>query len=172
MAVAFSLAVLTGCGAQGGAGTACTAIAGRTGIGLTIAAQVASELSGATVRLCQDDCVDIELPVCRDAGDCTSNGLRPGSETVDTGCSGDDPSDVCGASAVPTGELTGFVDYTELATGPAEVTVTLTDRRDTQILSETITAAAEATYPNGPDCGARGVSAAVSVTDQGVLVAS
>ncbi|ASO21933.1 hypothetical protein FHR81_005603 [Actinoalloteichus hoggarensis] len=167
MLVAFGLVVLAGCGTQGaGVGVECTAIGARTGLGLDVAAGLAPDVAEARVLLCQDDeCTETDMPAdCGD--DCGMDSLRPGSDTVDQGC----VDGVCSASSVPDGTLHGFVDLPELAAGPAEVSVTLVDRAGAEILAETISLTVEDVYPNGPECGAGGVAAAVRVTDDHTLV--
>ena len=97
------LLLLAGCSAPP---QACTEIGSVSGVSVTVLAPYAAQVDGVRLEVCwAGQCQEREVE------------LAPGSDTVDQGCSGPDPEDICSATAVPNGTLVGFVEVPGL---PAE----------------------------------------------------
>ena len=138
---------------------ACTDIGAANGIGVTVVAPLASEVTGLTLTVCRADrCQEV-------AAD-----LSPGSVTVGETCSGTAPDDVCSASATPDGTAVGFGLVADLAEGPVMVSARY-QRSRRSVSTAPLTVTARGVYPNGPDCGAAGYQAAVRLTASGLEIA-
>jgi hypothetical protein len=140
-------AVLSGCAGQE---RVCTQIAAQPGVSVTVERTIAATVSALRLTVCTAECVTRTVD------------LAPGSDTVDQGCSGDDPDDSCSASASPNGELVGFVVIDGLAAGPVRVAAEAVDSGRTRSYPE-ITTTAVLVYPNGPGCSGEAAQAAVRV---------
>lgn len=146
-------AVLAGCTA---APRACTAIGSPSGIGVTIAADAADEVTGLELTACWDD-------TCRDA----EVDLQPGSDSVDQGCDSDGPDAACSAKAVPNGTLVGFANVQDLPAESITVqAVVIKNGKEQPPLDATVTA--EVTYPNGDHCPAGGNQAKIMIDASGI----
>ena len=68
---------------------------------------------------------------------------------------------------MPNGPLVGFVELAGLPAGPITIGATLTvDGRRVRVAE--VTRIAETTYPNGPQCGAGGNQAAITIDRTGI----
>jgi hypothetical protein len=107
--------------------------------------------------------------VCWAGADCVDGvvDLMPGSDTVDQGCSGPDPEDVCSATAAPNDTLVGFPDVAGLPAGQVTVMGIVTVAGKPQRLAE-ISKIAETTLPNGPMCPAGGNQLGVQLDATGL----
>ena len=134
---------------------ACTEIASPSGVGVTVAAPYAEQVD------------ELRLEVCW-SGRCTEGtvALGPGSDTVDSGCSGPRPEDTCSATAVPNGTRVGFLPA-ELPAGEVTISGTVTVGGRAETLAG-LTRSAEPTYPNGPRCGPGGNQVAVTLDRTGI----
>ena len=151
--VAIALLVLTGCT---GPELACTMIAAPSGVGVTVAKDIAAEVTAVRLTVCHD-------------GDCSDHTveLTPGSTSVDQGCSGTDPDSACSATAVPDGTKVGFADIAGLPTGPITISATIT-RSGKRTALKGIDATSQTVYPNGPLCGGEGTQARVTISAAGL----
>ncbi len=140
--LAVALMTLSGCSAPA---VACTEIGAPSGVSVTVLAPYAADVDALSLTVCWAgaDCVDGAVE------------LTPGSDTVDQGCSGSAPDDVCSATAVPNGTLVGFLDVAGLPAGSVTVEGSVTVDSKQRSLAE-ITKTAQTTYPNGEMCPAGG----------------
>lgn len=134
---------LAACGSEGdGAGRACTAIGSMPGLRLAVPAPDAARVASAHLRVCWNgECREPEIE------------LTPTSKSVSTGCEGDEPDAVCGASASPDGGKAGFARVEGLPKAPVQVTVELRDAAGRTVVGKSLDVTPKATFPNGPDCG-------------------
>ncbi|AUI50748.1 hypothetical protein [Arthrobacter crystallopoietes] len=141
-AVAALLVLVTGCGAStGSGGRACTEIGAVSGVGLTVARELAGDVREAELQVCWDEtCERIPLD------------LRPGQRTVDLGCESDQPDAVCSATSTPDGTLTGFAQLDSLPAGEVQVRAYTTRQDGTQVETEPLSVATETVFPNGEEC--------------------
>ena len=151
--VLAALLLLTGCSAPA---LACTEIGAPSGVSVTVLAPYAGQVDALDLRVCWTgaDCVDGTVD------------LAPGSDTVDQGCSGPKPDDMCSATAVPNDTLVGFLDVAGLPAGPVTVEGTVKADGKQRRLNE-ISRTAETTYPNGPQCSPGGNQLSVQLDDAG-----
>jgi hypothetical protein len=151
--VAIALLLLTGCS---GPELTCTMIAAPSGIGVTVAKDIAAEVTAVRLTVCHN-------------GDCHDHAveLSPGSISVDQGCSGTDPDSVCSATAVPDGTKVGFADVPGLPAGPITIGAALT-RSDKRTPLKAIEVTTKTVYPNGPLCGGEGNQARVTISADGL----
>jgi len=134
------------------AGTpACTEIAARSGVGITVAADLAPEITGVHLIVCwSGKCVEDSVV------------LTPGTVPVEQDCATPvSPDAACAATLEPDGTLTGFLDIPDLPAAELEITA-LASTAGSGRLERTTTAPAELVFPNGPGCG--GEAPQVSVT--------
>lgn len=133
----------------------CTTIAALGGVGVSVDAGVTADR--------------LELRVCPGGSGCRTRvvDLSPDSDTVDQGCSGQQPDDVCSATAVPNGRQVGFVEWPDLPVGPVEVSGRSVTGRRTIVLAA-ITVTAVVVEPNGPGCGGEANQARVFVGSGGL----
>ncbi|MFW6600423.1 hypothetical protein ACQBAU_18135 [Propionibacteriaceae bacterium Y2011] len=143
-------ALLTGCG--GPEAAACTEMGSPSGIGITVLPPLPAERT-ATLTLCTapDTCTDEQVE------------LRPGSDTIDLGCSGTGPSAPCSATSTPNGTLVGFAQVDELPGTPITVSVSFGTAATTPPAFGPTELTAEVTHPNGPDCPAGGRQATITI---------
>lgn len=120
----------------------------RTGIGVDIDAAVAGGVNAAELTVCWDN-------ACRTS----PINLFPSTRTVTEGCE----EGVCSARQVPTGGKHGFVDIRDLPVNPVDVTLSMTDLRGSKVVAQTLSLTPKPSYPNGPDCGAGGPAAGITV---------
>ncbi|URN02210.1 hypothetical protein LUW74_01645 [Actinomadura madurae] len=134
---------LAACGAGGeGAGRPCTAIGSMPGLRLAVPAPDAARIDTASLRVCWNgECREPRIE------------LHPTSTTVSTGCDGDEPDAVCGASASHDGGKAGFAQVEGLPKEPVRVTVKLRDADGRTVLDQSLDVTPKATFPNGPGCG-------------------
>lgn len=150
--VFFGAVSLAACSSVGQ--TVCTEIGAPTGVGITVDATIAEQVSDElVVEVAWGDEV-VEANVL----------LYPSTSAVDDGCSGDEPDASCSATVQPTGGKSGFADVNELPEASVDVTVHLRDTNGEPLPPHESRVVAEATYPNGPDCPAGGVQAYVTVS--------
>ncbi|WP_051479030.1 hypothetical protein [Arthrobacter sp. H5] len=137
--LAASTALLVACGADYGfLGRACTEMGALHGFSLTIAKEMTPDITDPVLEVCDSTCRTLPIE------------LTEGSDTVEQGCTGDNPEDSCSAISVPNGTLVASINDPTLTT--AEVTLTLTNGST----EYTLTATPEMVYPNGQDCPAAG----------------
>lgn len=135
----------------------CTAIGAPVGIGVDVDAAVAQHVTNdATLRVSWGS-TNIE----------TALTLSASTEAVDQGCSGEDESSVCSATASPTGAKTGFADVPELPDEPVDVALVLTELDGEPRVLDGVQVTPAATYPNGPHCPAGGNQAQLTVNSNG-----
>jgi hypothetical protein len=151
--VAIGLLLLTGCS---GPELACTMIAAPSGVGVTVAKDIAAEVTSVRLTVCHN-------------GDCQDHAveLSPGSISVDQGCSGTDPDSACSATAVPDGTKAGFADVPGLPAGPITISATLT-RSNKRTPLKAVEVTSKTVYPNGPLCGGEGNQARVTISADGL----
>jgi hypothetical protein len=148
-----ALLLVVGCSAPE---RACPAIGSVSGVSVTVLAPYAAQVDG------------VHLTVCW-SGQCQQSDveLAPGSDTIDQGCSGPGPDDICSATAVPNGTKVGFAEIAKLPVGPVTVAATLTvDGRRVPVAK--VTRTAEPTYPAGPDCGPGGNQVRIEIDRTGI----
>ncbi len=146
------LAGLVGCREA----VACTEIGSASGVNVLVEAPAAPNVTALELRICW-------------SGQCHMRAveLSPGSDTVDQGCNGTDPDSVCSATAVPNGMKVAFVDVADLPVGELSISATVTGGSKQRQL-DAITVQSAATYPNGPQCGAGGNQANLTVSASGL----
>lgn len=139
------VALLTACGTQAaGPGHACTAIGSVVGIRVQIDPEVANKFGRTEqLRVC--------LP-----GRCESVAVLLGPATTAMGTECNDQA--CSAHMRETGGKTGIATIPDLPASPVSVT----------FAGQTLTITPKQTYPNGPDCGAGGPQAQLTVDALGV----
>jgi hypothetical protein len=148
-----ALLLVAGCSAPE---RACTDIGSVSGISVTVLAPYAAEVDGVRLEVCwSGQCQETEVE------------LAPGSDTVDQGCSGPDPDDVCSATAVPNNTKVGFADVAKLPAGPITVAATVTVNGRPVPMAK-VSRNAETTFPNGPHCGPGGNQASVEIDRSGI----
>lgn len=158
--LALLAAATTGCYGSAPFTRGCTEIGSPAGVAVTVerevvAAGMAADRMGLTLRICQTDCASRPVE------------LSPGMVTAGQTCTSDDPDGSCSASASPDGTMIGFVDLPTLTAGSVRIDGRLASGESTTKLAE-VTLTAEPTYPNGPDCPSGGPQAAVRVTTTGL----
>lgn len=151
---------------------ACTQIAARSGVGVTVAAELAPEVTGVHLIVCwSGQCVEDSVE------------LSPGTIAVDQGCESPGPGDTagtagaagtagpdtaCSAVLEPDGTLVGFLDIPDLPAEQLEITA-LGSTADGGMLPErTTTAPAELVFPNGPGCGGEAPQVSVRLDRDGL----
>ncbi|WP_433270459.1 hypothetical protein ACQPZF_09835 [Actinosynnema sp. CS-041913] len=151
------LFLVTACGADAGQGRSCTAIGTLVGVSLDVGLTTAET---GTIEVCWD-------------GRCTTPALDlfPSSRAAGGTCAGTAPTDVCGASAVPTGGKHAYVAIPDLPDRPVTVRLRLADRAGTAVVDHELSATPAMSYPNGPDCGGGGPQLVVSVGADGSVAA-
>jgi hypothetical protein len=135
---------------------ACTAIGSVPGVGVTVAEDVSSQLSGVRLSVCWSGRCR-QYPV----------DLRPGATPVGQGCEGSSPDAVCSATVVPDGTLVGFVQIADLPEGPLTVSGSGV-RAGRKVRWSELNVQARPSFPNGPDCGAGAPQASVTLRATGL----
>lgn len=158
--VLAAVSALTACGADLGAGTACSGAAVRKGISVDIDPAFAGKVGDATLTSCWDG-------VCGD----TMMNLMASSTSSPLPCSGTGPDAVCGAAAVPTGGKGGFADLPKLTGSATEVTLKLLDPSGAQISAQTLVVTPKVVYPGGPECGGGTPQGGLLVSPDGTVSA-
>lgn len=153
--ILVSLFALTACGSGKEAAKACTDIAARQGVGITLTPEIAT---GAT---------EAKLKVCK-SGVCTEDPLEllPGTKTIDEGCNQDEVDGVCSARNEPDGSLVGFHE-TELDGEDIDVTLSFTRSGKTESF-EANTRPTQV-FPNGEECGGAAYQANLELAGNGLL---
>ncbi|GAA4003526.1 hypothetical protein GCM10022247_25520 [Allokutzneria multivorans] len=148
--VLAGVALLAACGDGGAAGSACPALAARSGLG-----------------------IDIEPPLAAKVAKASVNGkdvhLDDSTKAVPTPCDSKDPNGACGASMVPTGGKNGFLDMADLKLAPMKVSVRLTDAAGAVVVEKDIEVTPKQVFPHGPECGGGQPQAGVIVAADGTL---
>ncbi|WP_255769180.1 hypothetical protein [Pseudarthrobacter sulfonivorans] len=134
-------------------GTPCPAIAQASVAAVTIPASYVPRVATLRLKACQDG-------VCKE----DSVELRPGSVSVDQGCT---PDGGCSATASPDGTLTGMLFLDTLTESPMAVTAAGTSPDGQALPVRTLEFRPRVAFPYGEQCG-RFISAAV-VLDAGGL---
>lgn len=142
-----AMLALAGCAAET---PQCTAIGSPAGLSLEIAAPLATTATQVDMQVCWD-------------GECYSPAIEllPSLTSEPQDCTGPEPDDSCSAKQVPAGGKHGFAEMPELPAAEVEVAVTLHDSAGTQVFHDMTIVMPEPTYPNGPQCAADGVQAAL-----------
>jgi hypothetical protein len=156
-ALAAAAVAITGCATVP---EACTQIAARSGVGVTVAAELAPQVTGVHLIVCwSGQCVEDSVE------------LSPGTTAVDQGCESPEtdgaagtagPDTACSAVLEPDGTLVGFLDIPDLPAEQLEITALASTADGGMLPERTTTAPAELVFPNGPGCG--GEAPQVSVT--------
>ncbi|SNR73298.1 hypothetical protein [Actinomadura mexicana] len=156
--LAAALLALAACGSEaGGAGRPCTLIGSESGMNLIV--PDGSRVASASLRVCWNGTCQEPRIV-----------LNPTSKAVSTGCDGDGPDAVCGASASPDGGKSGFARVEGLPEAPVQVTLELRDTEGRTYLARRLDVTPKATFPNGPHCGGGAPQAALTVANGQVTV--
>ncbi|GGP93253.1 hypothetical protein BKA00_000301 [Actinomadura coerulea] len=155
---AAALLALAACGSEGGgAGRPCTLIGSEPGLNLVV--PDGSRVAAASLRVCWGGtCQEPRIE------------LTPTSKAVSTGCDGDGPDAVCGASASPDGGKSGFARLDGLPKAPVQVTLKLRDAEGRTYFTHRLDVTPKATFPNGPHCGEGPPQAALTVANGQVAV--
>lgn len=150
-----SLFALTACGSGQEGTKACTEIAARQGVGVTLAPAIATGVSDAKLKVCK-------------AGVCDEGPLEllPGTKTIDEGCNQDEVDGVCSSRNEPDGSLVGFHE-TELDGKGIEVTLSFTRSSETETYEASVTP--ERVFPNGEECGGAAYQANLELSGNGLL---
>lgn len=150
-----SVLLLAGCASAEHA--PCTEIGAPAGVGVNIEATIAQHVTNdATLRVSWGS-TNIEAELT----------LAPSTDAVDQGCSGENESSVCSATASPTGGKTGFADVPQLPAEPVDVTLVLTELDGEPRVLDQVQLTPAATYPNGPNCPVGGNQAQLRVDATG-----
>lgn len=156
---ALSVVVLGACsqaGASDDEGAVCTARGSLSGVGVSIEADVAP-VRGLRLRTCIDGTCRTDLVALED-------GTSAGEES----CSGTGDDANCSVELTPDGTQYGFVAL-DLPEGPVQMSGTYrAGGQAPAVRLAPVMVVAEVTYPNGPDCGAGGVQAHVTVGPDGI----
>ena len=141
----------TACGAGPGA-VPCPAIAQATAVSISVPAGYAQQVAVLHLKACQD-------------GSCTEDDveLRPGSSSIDQGCS----NGVCSATASPNGSKVGALMLETLTESPMTVTASGASPDGTALPVRTIDIRPRADYPFGEQCG-RFINASVVLDAEGL----
>src|SRR4051812_32382163 len=139
--------------ACGPAGSACPAIAQATAVSVTVTADYAPRVGALHVRACQDG-------TCKEA----DVELRPGSTSVDSGCS---PEGACSATASADGTKVGLLMLETLTESPMTATVSGTAPGGIPLPVRTLEFRPQAAYPFGEQCG-KVISASLTLDDGGL----
>ncbi|RZS43623.1 hypothetical protein EV193_102604 [Herbihabitans rhizosphaerae] len=145
--------LLVGCGNSPAAPRACTLMAALNGITVDIDPPLADQVLSASIRACwATACRDETVP------------LSPATRSAPTTCTGNAPTDVCGAQALPTGGKHGFVNLAGMPDSPVEVTLTLRSADTEPLVHKQLTVDPVMANPNGPGCGGDAAQAGLIVT--------
>ncbi len=133
--------------------TPCPAIAQASVVSVTIPVSYVPQVASLHLKACQD-------------GACKEDAveLRPGSVSVDQGCT---PDGVCSATASPDGTLTGMLFLDSLTESPMTVTATGTSPGGQALPERTLEFRPRGAYPYGEQCG-RFVTASVVLDAEGL----
>jgi hypothetical protein len=134
-------------------GTQCPAIAQASVVSVTVPASYVPHVRTLRLRACQDG-------VCKE----DAVELRPGSVSVDQGCS---PDGVCSATASPDGTLIGMLFLGSLTETPMAVTTTGTGADGLALPVRTVEFRPRGAFPYGEQCG-RFVTASVVLDAEGL----
>ncbi|TLM88066.1 hypothetical protein [Pseudarthrobacter sp. NamE5] len=153
LAAMTTAGLASACGPGPGAAP-CPAIAQATAVAVTVAAGYAQEVHVLRLKACQD-------------GSCTEDDveLRPGSDSVDQGCT----EGVCSATASPNGTKVGTLMLPTLTESPMSVTASGTAPDGTALPLHTVDFRPTPDYPFGQQCG-RFLSAGVLLDGEGLHV--
>jgi hypothetical protein len=138
--LAAALLALAACGSEGvGAERPCTLIGSEPGVSLVV--PDGSRAASASLRVCwKGTCQEPRIE------------LGPTSTAVSTGCDGDGPDSVCGATASPDGGKRGFARIEGLPEAPVRLTLKLRDADGRTFVDERLDVTPKATFPNGRHC--------------------
>ncbi len=134
----------------------CTMIGALPGVAVTVTAPLAARVSALSLTVCWGGACQA-YPVQ----------LSPGSDSIDQGCDGPDPEDVCSATVVPNDTQVGFAEVYNLPAGQVEIGATFTVGGRKSTLAR-VPVQASTTYPNGPDCDPAANQASVTVSEAGL----
>ncbi|WP_188187434.1 hypothetical protein [Nonomuraea sp. SYSU D8015] len=148
--LAVAGALITGCSPD----APCTLIGTPVGVSVNVKGPPAGRAAATSMEVCWDG-------ACKTARAELMPSTRPGKET----CSGD----TCSMSAVPDGGKHAFGDVPGLPDRPVRVRLTLLDAEGEPVLERTLDVTPRLRYPNGPECGAGGPQAVLTVEGDGVV---
>jgi hypothetical protein len=148
----MTTAVLTSCYYYEGP-TPCPAIAQATVVSVTVPASYVPHVGTLRLEACQD-------------GACKEDAveLRPGSVSVDQGCT---PDGVCSATASPDGTLIGMLFLDSLTEARMAVTATGTSRDGHALPVRMVDFRPRGAFPYGEQCG-RFITASVVLDAEGL----
>jgi hypothetical protein len=149
----LACALLTGCSAD----PECTTIGTPVGVSVHVKGPLAGRAAAASMEVCWDG-------ACKSAHVELMPSIRPGKES----CSGD----TCSVTAVPDGGKHAFGDLPGLPDRPVRVRLRLLDADEAPILDRGLDVTPRLRYPNGPDCGAGGPNAVLTVDGAGLVTSS
>lgn len=151
LALITTAGLATACGPGPGAAP-CPAIAQATAVSVTVPASYAQQVAALHLKACQD-------------GTCTEEDLelRPGSSSIDQGCT----NGVCSATASPNGSKAGTLMLKALTESPMTVTAAGTAPDGTALPVRTLDIRPRGDYPFGEQCG-RFITANVVLDAEGL----
>ena len=151
LALITTAGLATACGPGPGA-VPCPAIAQATAVSVMIPASYAEQVAGLHLKACQD-------------GMCTEDDveLRPGSSSIDQGCT----DGVCSATASPNGSKDGVLMLQALTESPMAVTASGTEPDGTALPVRSVEFRPRGDYPFGEQCG-RFITATVVLDAEGL----
>ncbi|ASR38496.1 hypothetical protein BAY61_29760 [Prauserella marina] len=152
--------LVAGCGGGGQAGTGreCAPIGTLVGFGVDVEPGFFAEGHGpAELTACWGgECHDVDVS------------LNERTRSVDEGCTGDKPDDVCSARSEPAGGYVAFVPVPDLPEQPVEVTLRLWDGQRERVLTPT-TVTPKIPQLSDTYCGASGPQASLVVDARGAV---
>lgn len=151
LALMTTAGLATACGPGPGA-VPCPAIAQATAVSVTIPASYAQQVAGLHLKACQD-------------GECTEDSvdLRPGSSSIDQGCT----NGVCSATVSPNGSKDAVLMLQVLTESPMTVTASGTAPDGTALPVRSVEFRPRGDYPFGEHCG-RFITAGVVLDAEGL----
>ncbi|TMR96676.1 hypothetical protein [Nonomuraea basaltis] len=132
----------------------CTLIGTPVGVSVNVKGPLAGRAAAASMEVCWDG-------ACESARVELMPTHRAGKET----CSGD----TCAVTPVPDGGKHGFGDVPGLPDRPVRVRLELLDAAGASVFERLLEVTPRLRYPNGPDCGAGGPNAMLTVEGDGAV---
>ncbi|TCO52458.1 hypothetical protein EV192_112190 [Actinocrispum wychmicini] len=151
-----AVSLLSACGNSPGA-VECLNVALRPGIGVDIDPAFAPRVDSAAMKACWD-------------GDCRTFDLKLEASTAASAlpCTGNSPTDVCGAQAVPTGGKYTFAEVRNLPGKPIDITLSLAGPRMTPPQDQHLTVTPR-TANVAPQCAGDQRQAGIIVSKDGTV---
>ncbi|MEU6710477.1 hypothetical protein ABZ897_03260 [Nonomuraea sp. NPDC046802] len=143
-------ALLAGCSST----HPCTMVGTPVGVSVHVQAPLAARAQSVSMEVCWDGSC---RPVRSD--------LMPSTKADGSTCSGD----TCSATAVETGDKNTFGDVQGLPARAVRVRLKLLDAEAAPVFDRTLDVTPKMRYPNGPECGAGGPNAVLTVGADGTV---